>query len=237
MITQKWIERALNAEELVFETTGTRCYVLFAEQLGLSIHDGCGGFCCGFLSSTVKRLLPDRFSGDMATIVLNQDCFNQFFFDKDDRRYFNSILCHEAGHVVDLWSAGVPSFEPKSPVEYVESIQSQVQLEPQQWAGHVSPVVRWLGHEDRYIRATCHIAHRMNERCSPVDNGIVWPADYYELSSFDEYSEALADELIEREGDDIGTILKSEPPPEFAELWLRDSLPGRALMLSAGSVE
>ena len=86
MITERMVQRALSAEILLHEVTGVKVCIVYAAELGLHVHDGCGGFCCGYLSSTVKRLLPDRYRGDRATIVLNENCYN------NHQRRVNSVV-------------------------------------------------------------------------------------------------------------------------------------------------
>ena len=233
MTTMNDLGERLNALEPVMAAiAGRSVYVVTAAALGLTIGHNCGGFACGGLSRLVQGKLPERFTDDRAAIVLNERQFRQESdFDSDDERYLNAILAHELAHCCDMWPGPLPVY-PASAASIAVEVQSQVALTPRDWHGPNLP--KWFGHEERFLRALCHVQHRMECIGLPVDSYLAFPDDYYDLDRFECYVENLRCEMASRQGEPISEILKSEPPKLFTELWQVDSGPGRAMLLAAG---
>lgn len=223
--------RLSELEKTLTAIAGQRFYLTTADELGLTISHNCGGFACGGLSRLVEAKLPGRFTGDRATVVLNETQFSDRF-DDDDLRYLNAIVAHELAHCCDMWPGALPVY-PASAEAIALEVQSQVKLPPRDWHRGPNKLPTWHGHQDRFLRALAHVQFRLNQIGLNVDSFLAFPDQYYELEPLPCYVADLESELEARQREPIGQILASEPPRLFSELWRIDSEHGRAMQLAA----
>lgn len=101
--------RIAELQPLLEKVIDQKIYIRLSAELGLTLHHGCGGFVAGSLSELIKEKLPDRFDGDRAVIILNEEQFSLDFDDADEQS-LRAIICHEAGHVLDLWCGELPVY-------------------------------------------------------------------------------------------------------------------------------
>jgi len=86
-----------------------------------------------------------------------------------------------------------------------------------------APVVPWEGHGLAFIRASLHIAFRARVLHSWLGiEALRVAGPSYGLSTCFEYADAIGDERTERAAEPITTILATEPPAEFTDLFNRD---------------
>ena len=77
-------------------------------------------------------------------------------------------------------------------------------------------------HGTDWLRACCHITHRMQKRGWPVFLPMVINTDFFGISSTSVYSRALGDECVRLEHLPITDILLYDAPNEFIDLWQSD---------------
>lgn len=91
----------------------------------------------------------------------------------------------------------------------------------------VNPTTRpkWHAHEHQWIRAAIHLAAATRKRVGfNIQTASLQVAgDIYGLSDVDEYEDALAAEPTPGFRDSFRDLLSTPAPPEFIELWNRDT--------------
>lgn len=195
--------RIAELQPLLEKVIDQKIYIRLSAELGLTLHHGCGGFVAGSLSELIKEKLPDRFDGDRAVIILNEEQFSLEFDDADEQS-LRAIICHEAGHVLDLWCKELPVYHIDA-ATLSGIVQKQIALPPLNWHGNHVPA--WHGHESKYIRSLCHIIHRMESIGLPVDSWMCFQSDLYQLDLLNCHIENLRPELASRQGEPITQIL------------------------------
>jgi hypothetical protein len=133
-----------------------------------------------------------------------------------------------------MWPGALPVYQ-ASAASIALEVQGQVALEPREWHGPNLP--KWFGHEDRFLRALCHIQFRMASLGMTVDSFLAFPDQFYGLEPLDCYVADLQDELSTRQNESVGEILKTEPPKLFTELFRIDTEHWRAMQLAFCPIE
>jgi hypothetical protein len=162
-----------------------------------------------------------RWAGGSAIFCVNDIGLRQQFrleTVEDFDREFRIVALHETGHVL---AAGGESDELCDEARGLAAsmLRSWV-ARPDERSPQTPP---FEGHDQRFIRACCHLAHR----CQPLGRDVplarLVPPGLYGLSHPDFwYRPALGDECSRLAGLPISEILKLPPPPEFTELFARD---------------
>ena len=235
MTSQRLIDYCNELETLAELVTGQAVSVVLASELGLTVFSNCGGFYASDLSGIIREKLPERYRGHLPCIVINDAALSDAF-DFYDRMQCNAVTAHECSHVSELWTPGLPVFEPEDNAKLMTVIQSEILLEPRLWAGHKAKP--WAGHEAKFLRALAHVRHRLAKERVTVDPELAFPETYYGLrKSLLDYAGTLQGELEDRKLEPIAQILASEPPKEFSRMWAEDSGQSRRLILAASAIE
>ena len=126
-----------------------------------------------------------------------------------------STVLHESSHYLD-WH-GQESFQ----AVRCEHVKTPLPDLHQKIAAANTPAAmefpRWHLHEQRFIRAACHVAHRANQFIAAIrPKHLAFATDYYgQPFSEQAFLDALGNELDRQEP--INEILKTEPPIKFQE--------------------
>lgn len=106
------------------------------------------------------------------------------------------------------------------------------------------PAPPWHDHQQAFIRAACHLSFRAMQSGHWLPAGNIGVAGSgYGLSDVGHYRQALGTEAVEREGEPITSILATEPPAGFSELFARDcatwhaSHPTAVIKLASGALD
>lgn len=128
------------------------------------------------------------------------------------------IVCHEVGHLLAEPAAR------KSPLAELATLVPAVACDYVE-SHRVSGLPPWFGHDDRWIRAACHLY----DRAASLRRWWITPSDLcaagptYGLSEVYDYLDALADEPSRKRGETFSEILASPAPAAFVNLWRKDS--------------
>jgi hypothetical protein len=77
----------------------------------------------------------------------------------------------------------------------------------------------WYGHELPFVRAACHLAHRAGQVCDVKAWHLRFSQPYYSGLFEERWLDLLCDELQDRSGEPIKSILRSRPPKPFTALF------------------
>lgn len=128
----------------------------------------------------------------------------------------NSVIAHECGHAALL--------EPESvavPESDLAQLQVLLSVPWRLWGLHQGEP--WAGHDSRWIRAVCHVVHRMRGHGLVTVTAAVADLALYGLqSSLSEYVDALGDEPAALDWVPIDEVLARPAPAEFESLWIAD---------------
>jgi hypothetical protein len=127
-----------------------------------------------------------------------------------------SVVAHECGH--ELLSSESESLSPESDLSGLQSVLS---VPWKEWPVHQgSP---WAGHDSRWIRAVCHVVHRMKAWGLLTVPAAVADLKIYGMQgSLGDYSAALGDEPAALDWVPLAEALARPAPLEFEELWAAD---------------
>jgi hypothetical protein len=128
-----------------------------------------------------------------------------------------SVVAHEAGHEA-LVPESVAVLESESDLSGLQSVLSSPW---RSWRLHQGEL--WAGHDWKWIRAVCHVAHRMRGHgLLTVTELVADLSGQYGLSSLGDYSAALGAEPSRSDWLPIIEVLARPAPAEFEELWAAD---------------
>lgn len=194
-----------------------RVYLVFSSELGLQCHGRLGGLTAVGLSALVRESMPGEYFGPSPAIAIVDDHLRDGTYSPDgSAMLFDSMVLHEFTHIV---SAGV-SFE-ICPESDPEQLRDLVQMPSAEWPSHTGPL-RWAGHDCRFIRALCHLHHRMQSRGHWVSLSLAFSHESYGLSSVEEYADALGDECQRKDWLPMSEALALPMPAKFQKLWTDD---------------
>lgn len=128
-----------------------------------------------------------------------------------------SIALHEFAHTL---SRSIDTATDK-PHEAIEALWTGAASRPfeETFTATLPP---WFQHGADYIRALCHLAYRAEVDGHMIVADAAFASDIYELSSLDDYREALGDEPKQLFGCSFAAIRATRPPEAFVELWQSD---------------
>lgn len=172
-------------ERAVRTIVGERVRIVSAASCGLSVSPDVAAFACGLM------------------IVISRPI--------DDAILLNSLVTHEAAHVV-LGS--------KIDVD-LQALSPAVTSPWRQWPAHAG-AYKFHGHEAPYIRALCHISHRLSGMGFPSLPGWSFQHRQYGLSSLARYTKALGDEPQRLSWVPLCEVLSRQAPAAFERLWAGD---------------
>ena len=87
----------------------------------------------------------------------------------------------------------------------------------------LAPLAPWEpGHNAKFIRAVCHLTHRLRRALPGLKFGDVFNGGMYALSEIGHYAVSLFDELNDSSNLPIRTIVASAAPADFRNQWRGD---------------
>ena len=197
-----------------------RVHVVMVSETDLTT---CGEF-AGLHSPRIHRWLRSyipNWNGPAPTMLIDDaTCLN----DSGGRldlmaERFTAIAVHELGHIIctpRLFDHDDESDKAMSDMvrqAFVESIEKKATFYCS------SPRV---GHGPEWLRACCHLVHRMQCRGWELRLPQVIDRDFYAYSSTANYLRALGDECERLTDWPIGSIASLPPPQKFLEQWNAD---------------
>jgi len=205
---------------------GERVYIAFASELGLKCHGRLAGLTAVGLSALVRESTPELYVGPLpAMAVVDDDLRSGKYKPEAAAVVFDSIVLHEASHIV---TSEVTT--KICPEDDNEELRDLVQVPWRDWKSH-SGAVLWTGHDSKFIRALCHLHHRMESRGHWVSMDLAFNHETYGLSPAEEYAEALGDECRSKDWLPLSEALGGPMPAKFQKLWQDDVV--RSLGLSS----
>ena len=176
-----------------------------------------GGSCAAWTSPLADLLLHSwlsshgRWHGRGFATILHADQLPTV-------QLFAGAVLHELGHYLTF-----PVVDSDCVAERSSVLVGYLPLrwaEPSPVAIDPRPLPRWHGHGSDFVRACCHLAHRVESVIESVrPSHIRFVKPYYFGYSESHFLQALGSEL-ERTGS-IRAILAEPAPKAFAELWQR----------------
>jgi hypothetical protein len=201
-------------QRLIPKLIGNRVYVTFADELGIRPHGDIAGFAANNLHVLIREQLPEAYRGPMPGIVFVNE------FPSCDARtlacVFDAILSHELAHVVELGLTSANCLEGGG-----AELRTLIGTSRKLWPAHAGPV-RWLGHETLFIRALCHVIHRLESRGLRICEGAAFSHKSYGLSSLAKYRASLGEELSRNSWRPIAEVMTDPLPAKTQQLWARD---------------
>ena len=203
--------------QLLNGVLGQEIYLVFASELGLQCHGRLGGFTAVGLSELVRESMPETYRGPLPAIAIVGDRLHDGTFSPDGAALlFDSLCLHEAAHIA---AGGVTAN--LCPDTDGEALREIVQTPAAEWAAHAGPL-RWIGHDWRFIRALCHIHHRVESRGRVASLLLAMNSEMYRLSSAKKYAAALGDECTALSSVPLAEALALPMPTKFQKLWTDD---------------
>ncbi|MCA9010502.1 MAG: hypothetical protein KDB01_12185 [Planctomycetaceae bacterium] len=192
-------------------------YIAFSSELGLQCHGRLAGLTAVGLSALVRESMPEQYVGPLPAIAVVDDDLRSGKYQPDGAAMlFDSIVLHEASHIVT--SAVTAEICPE---DDNEELRALVQVPWREWQSHAGAIL-WTGHDWRFIRALCHIGHRMRSRGHWVSLDLAFCHETYGLSSAEEYAAALDDECCAMSWLPLSEALGRPMPAKFQKLWTDD---------------
>jgi hypothetical protein len=203
--------------KMVTGILGERCYIVFASEIGMQCHGNLGGLTAVGLSALIRESNPEQYVGPLPAIaVVDDDLRCGKFSSEDSAMVLDAVITHEAAHIVanDVTSAVCPDVDN-------QSLREVVQAPWWEWKAHSGPH-KWAGHDFRFIRALCHLHHRMQSRGHWVSLNLAFNHEAYGLSPAEQYAEALGGECERLSWRPLREALGGPMPAEFQKLWQDD---------------
>ncbi len=196
---------------------GERIYITFASELGLKCHGRLAGLTAVGLSALVRQSMPEQYVGPLPAIAVVDDDLRSGKYKPDGAAMvFDAIVLHEASHIA---TSAVTS--EICPVDDSESLRDLVQVPWREWKSH-SGAILWTGHDSKFIRALCHLHHRMESRGHWVSLDLAFSHTLYGLSSAEKYADSLDDECRSKDWLPLSEALSRPMPEKFVKLWQDD---------------
>ena len=210
-------ERRHQTRKMLTGILGESFYLVFSSELGLQCHGRLGGMTAVGLSALVRESMPDKYVGPLPAIAIVDDRLRDGTYSPEgSAMVFDAFALHEISHIVasNVTANICPELDQ-------ESLRDLVQIPSTEWASHAGPL-RWAGHDSKFIRALCHVAHRMQSRRHWVPLDIAFCHQSYGLSSAEEYAAALDDECCAMSWLPLSEALGRPMPAKFQKLWTDD---------------
>lgn len=143
--------------------------------------------------------------------------------------HFLSVCVHEASHFACL-SQGARCVSEETLFDTAPEVKHF--LTPEVWAANRReaettqiPAQRepWADHGEKFLRANAHLIYRAHRLGVRLSEGLAAGHHYGLRSHARVYARALGVELVERAGEPLDAILKSEAPGSFSRLWLTET--------------
>jgi hypothetical protein len=196
---------------------GERVYVAFASELGLQCHGRLAGLTAIGLSALIRESMPEQYTGPAPAMAVVDDDLRSGKYKPDAAAVlFDAIILHEASHIV---TSGVTT--EICPEDDNEELRNLVQVPWRDWKSH-SGAVLWTGHDSKFIRALCHLHHRMESRGHWVSLDLAFSHQTYGLSPAEEYAETLGMECQASDWLPLKESLSRPMPEKFVKLWQGD---------------
>ncbi len=201
-------------ERLIPKLIDRRVYVVLASELGIRPHGDLAGFTSPSLHVLIREQLPDAYRGALPGIV-----FVDQWPGSDAATLavgFDAIVTHELAHVVesDLTSANCRE-------DGGGELRSLLSKPRTDWPAHAGSI-RWKGHDVRFIRALCHLVHRLESRGLPISHESAFVHRAYGLSPLKRYRASLGDEPSRNSWRPLADVLAEPFPEKTQQLWARD---------------
>lgn len=209
-------ERRDEMRRMIASILGERCYLVFSSELRLSCHGSLGGFTSFGLSALVRESLPEQYVGPMPAVAVVDDHLRDSRYALGSAMLFDGIVLHELAHIVEMSITAQ-----RCPAGDSEMLRELVQIPHTEWLEHSGPY-RWAGHDCRFIRALCHIHHRMASRGHWVSLSLAFDHDAYGLSHIERYADELAGECQAKDWLPFNEVLALPMPEGFRKLWTDD---------------
>ena len=198
-----------------------RVHIVLASTTDLTT---CGEF-SGLHSPRLHRWLRSyipNWSGPAPTMLIDDatitnDCGGRW---GEMQERFTAIAVHELAHVVctpGLYDRDVDL--PAGVTELVRQVFKESVATKSTFYSGVSPRI---GHGPEFLRACCHLVHRMQQRGWETRLPQVIDNDFYSLSSTSLYRNALGDEPSRLADWPITSIATIPPPQKFLDQWNAD---------------
>ena len=196
---------------------GESFYLMFSSELGLQCHGRLGGLTAVGLSALIRQSMPEQYVGPQPAIVVVDDELRSGRHKPDGAAMvFDAVVLHELAHiVVSAVTAEI------CPHDDNESLRDLVRTPWREWKAHAGPAL-WTGHDSKFIRALCHLHHRMRSRGHWTSLSLAFNHEAYGLSAAEEYAEALGDECRSKDWLTLSEALGGPMPAKFQKLWLDD---------------
>ncbi len=201
-------------ERLIPKLIDRRVYVVLGSELGIRASGDLAGFVSPSLHVLIREQLPDAYRGVLPGIV-----FVDEWPGMDAATLaagFDAIVAHELAHVVesDLTSANCRE-------DGGGELRSLLGKPHTEWPAHAG-LIRWRGHDVKFIRCLCHVVHRLESRGLPVSHEAAFVHRAYGLSPLAKYRASLADELTRNSWRPLADVLREPLPAKTQTLWARD---------------
>ncbi len=203
-------ERRAQSEALYTQILGEPLYVVFTSELRLEHRPTLHGFASAGVHSLVQECLPQRYRGPSPGVVIS---------DGDLRRQdpataatlFDAAALHEVSHIA---ASGITR-------AVCQRFHGGAHREQMMAAAPSEPLL-WLHHGAAFLRALCHLAHRVQSRGHLVSLELAFSHEAYGLSPAVQYRMACGDECSATSWLSLREALGRPSPAEFQELWTSD---------------
>jgi len=214
---------------------GTELMIAFSSNSSREMHPETGAAAC----LAMGQFLFGDDHPDGPVIWINDSLFFEYENEPIGQGIVQSMMigqsCHEFGHILTI---GDRTFETTLPQSELEQIASDSML-PGATMGRISGPA-WRGHDLNWIRATLHIAYRLEQLGYSVDYSQGFNFADYGYSGELVYMKLLSDEFRSLEEMPIREVLGTRAPDGFIHQWASDvgtkQPHGRVVEISASSV-
>ena len=200
----------------------SRIYIVLLGETGLFASGTFLGLTGPRIGEWLHPFIP-RWSGPGPAMLVDDAAIARDFESNpayaEDR--FTGVAVHELGHIActdNLYAHHHENSARTASVlqeTFTSAVASSTTFDP-------STASQRPDHGTDWLRACCHITHRMQKRGWPVFLPMVINTDFFGISSTSVYSRALGDECVRLEHLPITDILLYDAPNEFLYLWKSD---------------